>query len=120
MQAHQRKSGTWRLYTGVALSITGLIAIGLLEWESPARLGICLGGIVLCILGDRLMPKTAADHEPPVKVQVEEDGLCLGSLQLNDYYLTAYERQSPYGKRQLRVSSSIPITPKQEAALGPS
>jgi hypothetical protein len=119
MQAHQTKSAKRRLYTGVALSITGLIAIGLLEWGSQVRLGICLGGIVLCLLGVKLMTKTAADREPPVKVEVrvKEDRLCLGSLQLNNYDLTAYERQSPDGKRQLRLNSSIPITSKQEAAL---
>jgi hypothetical protein len=65
------------------------------------------------------MAKTSADDEAPVRVgiEVEEDGLCLGSLQLNNYLLTAYERQSADGKRQLRLSSSIPITPKQAAAL---
>ena len=119
MQADQTKSGRWRLYTGVAFSITGLIAIGLLEWGSPVHLGICLGGIVLCLLGFKLMTKTAVDREPPVKVEVrvKEDGLYLGSLQLNNYDLMAYERESPDGKRQLWLSSSIPISSKQEAAL---
>lgn len=121
MRAHQRNWGTWRLFTGVVLFITGLITVGSLEWENPARLAICLGGIVLCILGGGLMAKTSADDEPPVRVgiEVEEDGSCLGSLQRNNYLLTAYERQSADWKRQLRLSSSIPITPKQEAALVP-
>ena len=41
----------------------------------------------------------------------------LGSLRLNNYDLMAYERESPDGKRQLWLSSSIPISSKQEAAL---
>ena len=78
-------------------------------------MALCFGGIVLCLIGVELMSKTAADDAPAV--QVKEDDLYLGSLQLNTHYLTVYERPSPDGKRQLRLSSSIPITSKQEAAL---
>ena len=72
-----------------------------------------LVGIVLCVAGIRLLLIATADDIPPIHV----DGVELGSVQLNSYYLVAYERESPDGRKQFHLASTRPLTPEREAAL---
>jgi hypothetical protein len=116
MQTRKNKFGPWQLYLGVALSITGIIGIGALEWESihlSARLGICLAGITLCLFGGKLILGTGDNDEPPA----EFSGTYLGKLQLNGYDLVAYEQEKPDGRRQFRLASAIPLKSQQEASF---
>jgi hypothetical protein len=116
MQTRKSRSGPWQLYQGVALSITGLLAIGALEWESlhlSARLGIFLAGIILCLFGGRLILGIGDDDEPPV----EFSGTYLGRLRLNGYDLVAYEQEKPDGRRRFRLASPVPLKAEQEASF---
>jgi hypothetical protein len=54
-----------------------------------------------------------ADDRPSVEV----DGTELGCLELNGYYLVAYEREDPAGRKQFRLASARPLNPQREAAL---
>jgi hypothetical protein len=116
MQTRKNKFGPWQLYLGVALSITGLIGIGALEWESihlSVRLGICLAGIILCLFGGRLILGTEDKQELPA----EFSGSYLGRLRLNGYDLVAYEQEKPDGGRQFRLASVVPLKARQEASF---
>ena len=98
------------------MSITGLLAIGALEWESihlAIRLGICLAGIILCLFGGRLILGAGDNDEPPAEFR----GAYLGRLWLNGYDLVAYEQEEPEGRRRFRLASLVPLKPEQEASF---
>lgn len=97
--------------------ISGFVLIGVLNWENspylPVNLALGLAGITLCMVGFRLLLVATADD----RVAVDVDGTELGCVQLNGYYLVAYEHEAPGGRKQFRLASARPLTPEREAAL---
>jgi hypothetical protein len=116
MQTHQKKRLLWRLCGGLLTSTSGLILICLPNWEIsayiPLSIALGLAGITLCMIGMRLFLVAAGDDEP-----IQVTGSELGNIQLNGCCLVAYESESVDGKRQFRLASSRPLSPKREAAL---
>ena len=117
MQTSHKKWGRFQILAGFFALSSGLVLVGILNWESSTSLlvNLALGlvGIGLCIVGFRLLLAATADDGLPVQV----DGTELGSVRLNGYYLVAYEREAPDGRRQFRLASSRTLTPEREAAL---
>ena len=117
MQTPHKKWGLLQIIGGFFALTSGFTIVGIINWESSADLAVNLVtglvGIVLCIAGIRLLLIATADDMPPIHV----DGVELGSVQINGYYLVAYERESPDGRKQFRLASSRPLTPEREAAL---
>lgn len=117
MQTSHKKLGLLQTIGGFFSLTSGFVLIGILNWEvSPyplVNLPVGFAGIALCIFGFRLLLVATADDRPSVEV----DGTELGCLELNDYYLVAYEREDPTGRKQFRLASARPLTPQREAAL---
>jgi hypothetical protein len=117
MQTPHKKWGLLQIIGGFFALTSGFSLVGIINWESSADLAInlvtVLVGIVLCVAGIRLLLIATADDVPPIHV----DGVELGSVQLNGYYLVAYERETPGGRKQFHLASSRPLTPEREAAL---
>ena len=117
MQTSHKKWGLLQMIGGFFAITSGLVLIGILNWESSASLAVNLAlglaGLALCICGFRLLLIATEDDGLPVQV----DGTELGSVLLNGYYLVAYEREAPDGRKQFRLASSRTLTPEREAAL---
>jgi len=117
MQTSHKKWELLQMIGGFFSLTFGIVLIGILNWGSstslPVNLALGLAGIGLCIVGFRLLLVATADDGLPVEV----DGTELGSVRLNGYYLVAYEREAPDGRRQFRLASSRTLTPEREAAL---
>lgn len=117
MQTRHKISGLLQIIGGFFSLTSGFVLVGILNWESstslPVNLALGLAGLALCIVGFRLLLVATADDGLPVEV----DGIELGSVRLNGYYLVAYERETPDGRRQFRLASSRTLTPEREAAL---
>ena len=117
MQTPHKKWGLLQIIGGFFALTSGFTIVGIINWESSADLAVNLVtglvGIVLCVAGIRLLLIATADDMPPIHV----DGVELGSVQINGYYLVAYEHESPDGRKQFRLASSRPLTPEREAAL---
>ena len=117
MQIRQKKWGLFQIVGGFFALTSGFVLVGILNWESPSGLAVNLvtgfAGIALCIVGFRLLLIATADDGVPIPV----DGTELGYVQLNGYYLVAYERETPEGRKQFRLASPRTLTPEREAAL---
>jgi len=117
MQTPHKKWGLLQSIGGFFALTSGVALVGIINWESAADLAVNLVtglvGIVLCVAGIRLLLIATADDIPPIHV----DGVELGSVQLNGYYLVAYERESPDGRKQFHLASTRPLTPEREAAI---
>jgi len=117
MHTHKKKWGLLQIVGGFFTLTSGFVLVGILNWESSSALGINLAlglaGIALCIFGFRLLLIATADDGSSIQV----DGIELGSVQLNGYYLVAYERETPDGRKQFRLTSSRALSPEREAAL---
>lgn len=117
MQTRHKKWGLFQIGGGFLSLTSGFVLVGVLNWESsvdfPVNLALGLAGITLCTVGIRLLLIATEDDGLPIPV----DGIELGRIQLNGYYLVAYEREAPDGKKQFRLASPRPLTPEREAAL---
>jgi hypothetical protein len=117
MQTSHKKWGLLQIIGGFFSLTSGFVLVGILNWESSTDLAVNLVtglvGVALCFAGIRLLLVATADDGPPVHV----DGVELGSVQLNGYYLVAYECETPDGRKQFRLASSRTLTPEREAAL---
>jgi len=116
MQTH-KNWGLVQIIGGFFALTSGFALIGILNWESSPllALNLTLGltGLGLCMLGFRLLLLATAEDG----LRVEVDGIELGFVQLNGYYLVAYERETPDGRKQFRLASARTLTPEREAAL---
>ena len=117
MQTRKKK---WRLLRtcGGFLSLTsGFVLICVLDWESsvymPVNLALGLAAVTLFSIGIKLLLIATKEDEPPMEI----NGAALGSIQLNGYYLVAYESEISDGKKQFRLASERPLTAEREAAL---
>jgi len=117
MQTDHKKWGFFQILGGFFALTSGFVLIGILNWDSSTYLAVNLvvglAGTGLCIAGFRLLLVATADDSPPIDV----DGVELGSVQVNGYYLVAYERETSDGRKQFRLASSRTLTPEREAAL---
>ena len=117
MQPRQKKWVLLQISGGFLALTSGFVLICLLNWESyvdlPTNIDLGFAGITLCVTGIRLLLIATIDEAAPVEVHGPE----LGRIQLNGYYLVAYEREAPDGKKQFRLASPRPLTPEREAAL---
>ena len=117
MQTRHKKWGLFHILLGFFALTSGFILVGILNWESSTYLAvnliIGLLGTALCIAGFRLLLVATADDGAPIDV----DGTELGCVKLNGYYLVAYERETPDGRKQFRLASWRTLTPEREAAF---
>jgi hypothetical protein len=117
MQTRQKKWGLFQIVGGFFALTSGFVLVGILNWESSSGLAVNLvtglAGIALCVVGFRLLLIATADDGLPIQV----DGTELGCVQLNGYYLVAYECETPDGRKQFRLASPRTLTPEREAAL---
>lgn len=117
MQTSHKKWGLLQIIGGFFSLTFGIVLVGILNWESsadlPVNLGLGLAGIALCFVGFRLLLVATAEDGPRIKA----DGPELGYVQLNGYYLVAYECENPDGRKRFRLASSRALTPEREAAL---
>lgn len=117
MQTSHKKRGLFQIVGGFFAVTSGFVLVGILNWENstelPVNLGLGLAGITLCIVGFRLLLVATAEDGPPIQI----DGIELGCMQLNGYYLVAYECENPDGRKRFRLASSRALTPEREAAL---
>jgi hypothetical protein len=117
MQKRHKISGLLQVLGGFFALTSGFVLVGILNWESSTSLAVNLilglAGVALCVFGFRLLLVATEDDGSPIQV----DGTKLGYVQLNGYYLVAYERETPDGRKQFRLSSSRTLTPEREAAL---
>jgi hypothetical protein len=117
MQTRDKKWDLVRILGGFFSLTSGFVLIGVLNWGSttylPVSVALCLAGITLCLFGFSLLLVATADDPVPVEV----DGTELGCVDLNGYYLVAYERETPDGKKQFRLASPRTLTAEHEAAL---
>ena len=117
MRAGHEKWVLFQLVGGFLCLTSGFVLIGILNWESSTYLlvnvALGLGGLILGAAGFRLLFIATADDGLPIQV----DGTELGCVQLNGYYLVAYERETPDGRKQFRLASPRTLTPEREAAL---
>jgi hypothetical protein len=117
MQTRHKKWGLLQVGGAFLSLISGFVLVGILKWESsvdlPVNLTLGLAGITLCCAGLRFLLIATEDDGLPIRV----DGTELGCVQLNGYYLVAYERENSDGKKQFRLASPRPLTPEREAAL---
>ena len=117
MRSRQNKWLFLQIFGALLVLTFGFILFSLLNWESsvgfPADIGLVLGSAILCIIGIGVFLEALGDDGPPVELEGSE----IGSIQLNGYYLVAYERETPDGKKQFRLASSCRLNPEREAAL---
>ena len=117
MQTHHKIWGLLKVLGGFFALTSGFVLVGILNWESSTSLArnltLGLAGVALCIFGFRLLLIATEDDGSSIQV----DGTELGYVQLNGYYLVAYERETPDGRKQFRLASSRTLTSEREAAL---
>jgi hypothetical protein len=117
MQTPKKKWFLLQMSGGFLALTSGFVLICLLNWTSSAEpwvnLAIGLAGITLVIIGMRFFLTATADEGPPIEV----NGAELGRIQLNGYYLIAYESEMPDGRKQFRLASFYELSPQREAAL---
>ena len=114
----------WPMCVGAVVTYLGLglMALGsLYSLELWLRWLICLLGFNLFAAGFFLLWKhlLSAPDAPvkPIPEQPDQEGVYLGSFDLNGYSFKAYERETANGNRQFRLVSFPPLTPEREAAF---
>ena len=117
MQAKQKKWFLWQISGGFLALTSGFVLICVLNWgrSDDLALNLTLGiaGLALCLTGIRLTLVATEDDGTPDEVNGPE----LGRIQLNGYYLIAYESETIEGNKQFRLACWRPLTPEREAAL---
>jgi hypothetical protein len=117
---------TWELLIGVLVAGAGTVLVGLGEWdpmETGARMPFYAAGFFLLAVGMLLIWR-----EPLSALMVgagtSTDGTAskqkvgrLGRIDLNGYYLEAYEEEDDQLGRRFRLRSFPPIGPESEAGL---
>jgi hypothetical protein len=113
----QHKGIEWQVVMGAAACVSGLLLFGAAQviraMDAPTYITFCFAGIVTCAVGATLFCLPSSDTEIEMKI----DGVYVGSLWLNGRYLVAYETQMAEGRKQFRLTSSLPLRPEREAAL---
>ena len=117
MGMDKHKGIEWQVVLGAAACGSGLLLFGAAQiiraMDAPTYITFCFAGIVTCAVGATLFFLPSGDPE----IEMDFDGVCLGSLWLNGRYLVAYETQMPGDRKQFRLTSSLPLRPEREAAL---
>jgi len=119
-----QEQAAWRMCAGAVVTYLGVGLMGLgglyslelwLRWPTYfVGFTLFVGGLFF-IWKDLL-----SGPDPPVKPipeQPDQEGVYLGSFDLNGYSFKAYERETANGNRQFRLVSLPPLTPEREAAF---
>ena len=117
MGMDKHKGIEWQVVVGAAACGSGLLLFGAAQiigtMDAPTYITFCFAGIVTCAVGATLF--FLPSNDPEIEGQI--DGPHLGSLWLNGRYLVAYETPGPDGRKQFRLTSSLPLRPDREAAI---
>jgi hypothetical protein len=115
------KAGTsFRLYTGTAVAVMGIVLLGLGQWtllDSWISTAIFVVGFIACLYGFFLIWKdllldVGCPRESPSRVE----GKFLGAFHLNGCYFRAYEQPGENGSKRFRLVSWPQYSAEREAA----
>jgi hypothetical protein len=113
----KHKGIEWQVVVGAAACGSGLLLFGAAQvirtMDAPTYITFCFAGIVTCAVGATLF--FLPSNDPAKEMQI--GGAYLGSLWLNGRYLVAYQTRGPGGRKQFRLTSSLPLRPEREAAI---
>ena len=113
----KHKGTDWQIVVGAAACGSGLLLFAAAQlirnMDAPTYITFCFAGIVTCAVGATLFFLPLSDSGSEMKIE----GGHLGSLWLNGRYLVAYEKQVRGGRKQFRLTGSVPLRPEREAAL---
>jgi hypothetical protein len=124
MSTIQEKSSTWQLLIGIALAEAGAALVGCGEWDvlkTGAPFLFYAAGSLVFLAGLFLIWK-----EPLRAMIVEEDEApaerrgtrkFLGGIDVNGFYLEAYEDESSHGGKRFRLQSFPAMSSEREAAF---
>ena len=117
MYVEESKSKDWRVYVGGVTSVSGSLLVSSFGWGDlitlPTCIVLCSFGLVLCVVGFRLLCRITIDDKTPIEV----DGVKLGCFQLNGCCLLAYEGETRDGRKRFRLAASTQLTSQREAAI---
>ena len=120
------RSATCEFLIGIALAEAGVALIGFGKWdpmETGARMPFYAAGFLSLAIGMFLIwkePLSAlmiADETSPDGTACKPKVGILGKIDLNDYYLEAYEEEGDDLGRRFRLRSFPPISPEVEAGF---
>ena len=113
----KHKGIDWQIVVGAAACGSGLLLFGAAQvirnMDASTYITFCFAGIVTCAVGATLFFLPSSYSELEMKIE----GGHLGSLWLNGRYLVAYEKKVRGGRKQFRLTGSVPLRPEREAAL---
>ena len=120
------RSATWELLIGVLVAEAGTALVVFGEWdpiETGARMPFYAAGLFLLGVGIFLIWKEPL-RALMVGAETSPDGTAsnpkvrlLGRIDLNGYYLEAYEEEDEQRGRRFRLRSFPPIGPESEAGF---
>jgi hypothetical protein len=120
------RSATCELLVGVLLAEAGIVLLGFGEWDpkdTGAWMPFYAAGFLSLAVGMSLIwkePLSAlmiADETPPDGAAGKPKVRLLGRIDLNGYYLEAYEEEADHLGRRFRLRSFPPIGPESEAGF---
>jgi hypothetical protein len=126
MRRNRERSWTWQLLAGLALAAAGVVLVGFGEWDALkiwTRVISYVGGFLVCVGGMFLIWKETfraaiRDDEAALdETIIKWKETFLGRINLNGYFLEAYEEEAGYGGRRFRLRSFPPIGPEREAGF---
>jgi hypothetical protein len=126
MRSMPERSATWELLIGVLVAEAGTALVVFGEWdpiETGARMPFYAAGLFLLGVGIFLIWKEPLSALM-VGAETSPDGTAskpkvrlLGRIDLNCYYLEAYEEEDDQRGRRFRLRSFPPIGPESEAGF---
>ena len=126
MRTMPERLSTWELLIGILVAEAGSVLVVFGEWdpiETGARMPFYAAGLFLLAVGMLLIwqePLSAlivgAETSPDGTVSKPKVKL-LGRMDLNGYYLEAYEEEDHQRGRRFRLRSFPPIGPESEAGF---
>jgi hypothetical protein len=120
------RSATCELLVGVLLAAAGIALIGFGEWdpmETGTRMPFYVAGFLSLVIGMFLIwkePLSAlmiGDETSPDGTTCKRKLKLLGRIDLNGYYLEAYEEEDDHLGRRFRLRSFPSIGPESEAGF---
>jgi hypothetical protein len=120
------RSATCELLVGTFLAETGIALIGFGKWDpmgTGARIPFYAAGVLLLAIGMFLIWKEPLSALMIADETSQDGAPCkpkvgiLGKIDLNGYYLEAYEEEGDDLGRRFRLRSFPPISPEGEAGF---
>jgi len=122
----RKRSSKWLLSAGIGLAVAGVLLVGYGSWDAlNIRTSVLfyVGGFLVCMVGMCLVwkePLTAMivqDEAAPDEAKVKCNETFLTRINLNGYYLEAYEEEAGHCVRRFRLRSFPPISAEREAGF---